>query len=210
MENKPGIIELEPVIWWGIDSKNEVKKYDSPSRKSNVYWIKQSDEGERYTTSWQNTYSIYKYEIFNNKITNSEIVLNGWKIRRIYDPKSRSSYNPTQVEYVDPLDELRRKPASDVKNAIAYLNEICEYHNWQMFDLSKSNKKLIDDNERLKEENEELNLKVDAFLETRLYKRMLKKAQGIIHPKANSKTVLKTFIKEYGVNSVFIHQWFKK
>ena len=124
MKDSTNKIKIEPVVWWGIDSKNEVKKYDSPSRKSNAYWIKQSDEGERYTTSWQNTYSIYKYEIFNNKITNAEIVLNGWKIRRIYDPKSRSSYNPTQAEYVDPLNELRRKPASDVKNAIAYLNEI--------------------------------------------------------------------------------------
>lgn len=211
MEDSTNKIKIEPVIWWGVDSKNGVKKYDSPNKKNRIsYWIKQVDEGKRNTTMYKNTYEIYTYEIFDNKLNSAELVFNNWKIRRVYDPIGKNAYNYTKAEFVDPFNEIRTNQISSIEDALKTLNEICEYNNWQTYDLNILNKKLTEENERLKEENEEFHSKTDAFLGTRLYKRMLKKAQGIIHPKANSKTVQKTFIKEYGVNSNFIHQWFKK
>lgn len=210
MEDSTNKIKIEPVIWWGVDAKNEVKKYDSPHRKKMVlYWIKQTDVGDRYTTMYGNTYNIYQFEIFDIKNKNAEIVFNSWKIRRIYDPLGKSAYNYTKAEYIDPTGALRTNEVNSIENALKTLDEISEYENWQYYDLKVLNNKLIEENARLKEENEELHLKVDAFLSTRLYKRMLKKAQGIIHPKGNSKEIKRDFIKGNAVNSTFIQQWFK-
>lgn len=70
-------IILEPVIWWSIDAKNEVSKYDSPESISRItYWIKQTDIGERYTTMYGNTYEIYQYEIFDINLTNVMLIVN--------------------------------------------------------------------------------------------------------------------------------------
>lgn len=204
-------IILEPVIWWGIDAKNEAKKYDSPKRKRKVlYWIKQTDVGNRNTTSYGNTYYIYKFEILDLKQKNAEIVFNNWKIRRIYDPLGKNAYNYTKVEYVDPTGALRTIEVLDISDALLKLDEISEYEDWQYYDLKVLNDKLSVENERLNEVNEELQSKVDALMNTRLYKRMSSKFGHLNESKLKQKEIHKIFNKEFSVNSNFILQWFKK
>ena len=203
-------IILEPVIWWGIDAKNEVSKYDSPESISRItYWIKQTDIGERYTTMYGNTYEIYQYEIFDINLTNTKIVFNNWKIRRIYDPQGKSSYNHTKFEFVDPFNELRTIQFFSLKDAFKSLNEISEYENWQNYDLNVLNTKLNEENKNLTEENEELHSKIDAFMSTRLYKRMSTKVEHFSKSKLKQKEIHKLFNKQFSVNSNFIRQWFK-
>lgn len=203
-------IILEPVIWWGIDAKNEVKEYDSPKRKTMVlYWIKQTDVGIRNTTSYGNTYYIYQFEIFDLKQKNAEIVFNNWKIRRIYDPLGKNAFNWTKVEYVDPTGSLRTIEVRDIKDALKKLYEISEYEDWQYYDLKVLNDKLTVENERLIEVNEELQSKVDAFKNTRLYKRMSSKVGNLNKSRLKQKETHKLFNKQFSVNSDFIRQWFR-
>jgi len=152
-----------------------------------LYWIKQTDVGERNTTSYGNTYNIYQFEIFDVKKKNAAIVFNNWKIRRIYDPLGKNAFNPTKAEYVDPTGALRTIEVLNIEDALKTLDEISEYEDWHYYDLKVLNDKLTKENERLNEDNEELRTKVEAFMNTRLYKRMSAKVENFNKSKLKTK-----------------------
>ena len=110
---------------------------------------------------------------------------------------------------MDPAGSLRTIEVLDIKDALKKLDEISEYEDWQYYDLKVLNDELTVENERLNEVNEELQSKVDAFMNTRLYKRMSSKVGHIKESKLKPIEIRKIFNKEFSVNTNFIRKWFK-
>lgn len=203
----------EITVWLAINSNFTIRMFDAPQKRlRNIYWIKKEDSGQRYTTSYENTFSIYYYEIYDKKLNPIEIEFNGWKLKRIQDPLEKHSQNHPKATFANPFGELRIYQVNDfnefgcVKTALEKLEEIGIYNDWQSYDLKSTNENLKEEIEQLKSENNTLYSKVHSFKNTDLYKK-IEKCYNDINNKGLSEGQTQSFMKKNNLDENFISTW---
>lgn len=142
--------------WYRITKEIEVIVHDKPEislANETKYWIKQMFAGRRHTTSRDNTYELFEYEIYNAFLEPSiisEMNLKCEGIVDIYENFFEIKMGFTIRDYYGGYKRLDLLPdgwvsrEAIIKNFIIYMKEFGYFKTLEAIELAQENKKLQD------------------------------------------------------------------
>jgi hypothetical protein len=157
------------VNWYSVTKDLQIKKIDSPEtfvEKDIRYFIKEVESGRQYTTSFDNTFDLSDYYIYDKLFNSTELKIGAFKfgigILRlpVYQDSYASILNGSRIKYVvrDYFNQIRNIEMNgwitiDILQSILFKYKEYQDANirtWREVDLYEENKKLSAEILRLK------------------------------------------------------------
>lgn len=156
-------------IWYRINERFAVEEYDKPDillAPESKYWLKQVFTGRIHTTSYDNTYEMYEYEIYNAFLEPCVICERFIICDRIRDTYAGAFLGiTTEFRFIDQCHEEKLIERNNncrldnFKETMTLLTEYRQYKTWEAIELSLENKKLKEElinlKSQIKEQKEE-------------------------------------------------------
>lgn len=149
------------------------------AKKSNPIYIVEFTEVGIHTSSSDNKYELYSLDVYDNNLERNELIFGRWKIIDISKPHfSWGSILGSANKYSisDPVGRVNIEYfgsiISEFIRVLKRMLELSKNDSWQQYELSKENKelkfnvdKLNNDIEELGNENSELRKQLETFKE---------------------------------------------
>lgn len=206
-----GVDKIEDMErWYAVQADKTYTEFYSPrSAFTCKFWVKKIDTGLRHTTSYDNTYIIYEYEVYDNEIKQFFPEREGWQVVRMQDYIYKNAYNHhVNLEICDPVGELRSIRTSvfeekGVIEAISILKKLAVHKKWKGYEIQM-------EKEHLEEIKASLAKKIRIFESTPFFQKVLKDLKAIETEQEPSSTVIErklARLSKAGLTLEFLMEW---
>jgi len=189
---------------------------DINSKVNCMFWVQKTPKNKSYTTSANNTYHLYTYDILDKTGKVSTPIFNGWKLLSVTDYDWKSSTSGTKLEIADPFGEIKVRKTNKhdeyaVSEAISYLESISNHANWYSLELEEKLEELQKKMESKRNIYTHIIKERQALINTAFYKSIMKfhmdtKNNSGLSDEEKKENIF-NILKDKGLDNAFYNEW---